>query len=365
MSYGRFLGDKAMFNFNEYLKKAEAGDNKAMLVIAKYYEENDIFDDDDRDSSYWYEKAAKSGNVKAQMYLAKSCYKGSIILVPDAIYWYKKAAEHGKKKALSKLARLNYRWSYRYNEDDMLYEDFDMQSCYKAAVQGYNKAQYDMASRYEHGDEIDEDIYKALFWYEESGKNGYIDAWLKAVEIYREMDDYSFEYAEEIESCYFGMLACTNVDDYKGDIEEIREYLADYYENIDEEESAEDYRGMGNFKADKDKAVRVKKINNDYYKKQYADAITRYEKMEESELLHFVYKLKPLAEQGLSEAQYYLAKAEESRGNLSEAFFWYSRAAERAYTKAFAKVAYFYEQGIVIEKSLEEAEYYLKLASHS
>lgn len=122
---------------------------------------------------------------------------------------------------------------------------------------------------------------------------------------------------------------------------------------------------MSNFEADKDKAVKVKQLNNNYRKKQYAEAITHYENMAENELPHFIYKLKPLAEQGLYEAQYYLAKGEEVKGNMSEAFFWYSRAAERAYTKAFAKVAYFYEQGIEVEKNIEEAEYYLKMASHS
>ncbi len=82
----------------QYRLAADAGSGKAALRIANDLEANDA---SDAEIAKWYEKAAKSGEPKAMMMLARQAKIGQSMKRSDedAFGWYKKAAEAGDPEA--------------------------------------------------------------------------------------------------------------------------------------------------------------------------------------------------------------------------------------------------------------------------
>jgi TPR repeat protein len=81
-----------------------------------------------------------------------------------AMEWYRKAAEQGHAKSQYSLAKM-------YNIEDSV-KSFEW--LLKSANLGYDQAQYDIGMHYYHGKYVDQDLHKALEWFQLSASSQHI-----------------------------------------------------------------------------------------------------------------------------------------------------------------------------------------------
>jgi TPR repeat protein len=123
----------AQSNVNELKARAEAGDKTAMRTLADTYFENQDF----AQALPWYEKAAKSGDKKAQTSLGLIYKQG-----------------YGVEK--NPVLALKW-WKF-------------------AALQNDPGAQYDLATLYFTGEGVKQNDAEAAHWYKEAAQRGHIQA---------------------------------------------------------------------------------------------------------------------------------------------------------------------------------------------
>ena len=122
-----------------HIKKAEAGEIDAMLVLAGIYEREDIVPRDSEKALYWHEMAAKistEDNIKSDYYIGK-------YLVP----W-------PKRKSRS--------WSY-YTLRDVI-------------LAGHGRVAYNLAQKLEKGNGLPQDKDRAEEWYAQAAQAGNLSA---------------------------------------------------------------------------------------------------------------------------------------------------------------------------------------------
>ena len=95
--------------FAEAKQKAESGDAKAQLVVARRYYNGDGVTKDNAKAAEWYRKAAEQGNEFAQYNLGAMYDKGEGIPkdAAKAGDWWKKAAAQGNLAAQESLEHLS------------------------------------------------------------------------------------------------------------------------------------------------------------------------------------------------------------------------------------------------------------------
>lgn len=94
--------------FAEMKRKAESGDAKAQLGLARMYYNGDGITKDDAKAVEWYQKAAEQGNNFAQYKLGEMYDKGEGVARDDAraVEWWQKAAAQGNEAAQESLKHL-------------------------------------------------------------------------------------------------------------------------------------------------------------------------------------------------------------------------------------------------------------------
>ena len=94
--------------FAEMKRKAESGDAKAQLGLARMYYNGDGITKDDAKAVEWYQKASEQGNVFAQYKLGEMYDKGEGVPrdAAKAVEWWQKAAAQGNDAAQESLKRL-------------------------------------------------------------------------------------------------------------------------------------------------------------------------------------------------------------------------------------------------------------------
>ena len=88
--------------------KAESGDARSQMAIAKLYYNGDGVTKDDTKAAEWYRKAAEQGNALAQYKLGAMYDKGEGVPkdAAKAAEWWQKAAVQGNEAAQESLKRL-------------------------------------------------------------------------------------------------------------------------------------------------------------------------------------------------------------------------------------------------------------------
>lgn len=91
--------------FVEAKQKAESGDAKAQIVVARRYYNGDGVTKDNAKAAEWYRKAAEQGNDFAQYNLGAMYDKGEGVPkdAAKAVEWWKKAAAQGNQAAQESL----------------------------------------------------------------------------------------------------------------------------------------------------------------------------------------------------------------------------------------------------------------------
>lgn len=116
-------------------------------------------------ATYWYQRAAESGDIDAQLELGKRLEfgLGTSKDKGKAIYWYKKSASKGSYMAQYNLAVL-YEKS---KELDLARQWFQL-----ASMNGHTASQSNLAYYYEKGLGVKQDFESSYKWYVVAGREG-------------------------------------------------------------------------------------------------------------------------------------------------------------------------------------------------
>lgn len=160
--------------FEDTLARAKQGDKEMQFRVAiKYLSHNDIIEKDEKKASYWLEKAADQGEVRAQVMLAQKYSNGSGVEQSDikAAYWYEKAAEQEDIEA-QYLIGCCYIKGIGVEKNN--YSAASWLS--KASAQGYDKAQAELGFLYLTGDGGIQNNHKAFEFLLKAAKQGVSEA---------------------------------------------------------------------------------------------------------------------------------------------------------------------------------------------
>ncbi len=113
----------------------------------------------------WFMVAAKQNHTEAEYYvgLYYQNAKGVPQNIEQAIQWYERAAMKENKNALYHLAMI----LIKQERKDFVTVAKLLE---KAAKLGHPNAQYNLAVMYQKGDGVEQDMQKALFWYEKAAE---------------------------------------------------------------------------------------------------------------------------------------------------------------------------------------------------
>lgn len=159
--------------FNETLKKAEAGDADAQSKLGIMYEKGIGTPQSYEEAIIWYTKAAEQGHIDAQTFLGWMYLNGKGVSqdYKKAIEWYTKAAERGCVDAQSTLGMMYY-WGQGLPRD--FKEAFKW--CAMAAQKGDSVGQSILGRMYYQGQGLSQDFKEAIKWYTKAAEQGHASA---------------------------------------------------------------------------------------------------------------------------------------------------------------------------------------------
>ena len=154
-------------------KKADAGDNSAMLLLAETYRWGGIgVEPDPQQSLGWYRKAAEAGNVQAMKdlaYIYEDGYAGLGVNKDrgQVFNWDRKAAEAGDVLYMAIVGEL-------YEKGDGVDKDPQQAVVWyrKAADAGYIGAMTNLGYMYANGNGVQKDNQQAVAWYRKAAAKG-------------------------------------------------------------------------------------------------------------------------------------------------------------------------------------------------
>ncbi|KAG0260675.1 hypothetical protein DFQ27_003423 [Actinomortierella ambigua] len=153
-----------------FCKAAKAEDTDAQLFLGWIYGHGRGVDKSERDSFWWYHKAAEGGNVVAQLQLARM-YEGrqgiGAINATKAAMWYRKAANGGNAEAQHALGRM-------YTDGCGVKENTFHASIWylMAAKQGHHEAQTILGQWFALGRGVVQSDEEAIRWLTMAAEQG-------------------------------------------------------------------------------------------------------------------------------------------------------------------------------------------------
>lgn len=109
--YGKFTtkGPTPEEKFSGLKRKAESGDAKSQMGLARMYYNGDGVTKDDAKAAEWYRKSAEQGNAFSQYKLGAMYDKGEGVPkdAAKAAEWWQKAAAQGNEAAQESLKQLS------------------------------------------------------------------------------------------------------------------------------------------------------------------------------------------------------------------------------------------------------------------
>ncbi len=164
--------------FNELKQRAKEGCAEGIRNFAFAYSIGYYVEQDHSVAAKLYRQAAEMGDAYAQYYLG-DCYangKGVEQSYNEALKWYRKADEQGHPFACTTIYELlKKHFAHFYAESDRLYEKY-MDYVTTLANGGNVYAQFALGQCYEKGLGVEQDIKKALEWYNHAARRGDVEA---------------------------------------------------------------------------------------------------------------------------------------------------------------------------------------------
>ena len=161
-------------DFNLLLEKAKSGNVEAQMEVAKSYRYGKKVGTNIGQSVYWYEKAAEQNNVDAMLTLAGMYNFGLQGIKEDhseAVRWWLKAASLGSVPATSFLGS-----AYFYGKGVAVDQAKGIEFWTKAAEKNQYVAQCNLADAYFEGNGVSQNYNTAYNWYSKSAATGYVKA---------------------------------------------------------------------------------------------------------------------------------------------------------------------------------------------
>lgn len=442
--------------FKNFVEAAKYDNEIAEAYLGLFYERGLAVEKDYDLANKWYKKSAVKGNSFAQ-YSLGCLYLNGIGVVIDynkALIWFEKSSEGEYGPAYYQLGRMYYNG---IGVDKNL--EFAFKWYKKGAEANLPAAQHALSYMYKSGEGCERNIVKAYYWIEKSAENDYEDAYYIVGRSYMEGICYETNY----EKAYYYLKKGYDVLD-SDCIESLADmYYAGLYVDKDVKKSLDLYNKSiecGNmdisFKVGKiyedenmiDKAVEIYEIGSKYgdlkciqrlgimyyngelVKRDTEKAIKYIEIAAENKAPHAIYMLaiaylrinkfgedttriiKKLLEEAYDlksqfAAEYlgFLMLAEKKDGkdinekklleylnfglindvvgslfqygyiyengiavekNIEKAYSYYKMAADKGYVKAIVKLAYWYKIGKFLDQNIDEAiKLYTKAAGHN
>jgi TPR repeat protein len=168
--YGNGIIKNEKLAFEYYEKSANKDFAHGQSEVACFYENGIGVKKDLKKAFYMYEKAANNGNMLAMYNLGK-CYLNEIGVKKDynkAFELIKQSAEGGHPRGITALGNCYLNGIGTKIDKKKAFELYQKL--------GQVDAKYNLGIMYEYGQGFPIDIDKAIYWYEQSAKQGYQDA---------------------------------------------------------------------------------------------------------------------------------------------------------------------------------------------
>lgn len=177
-------------NFQDTLKKAEAGDIEAQYAIATAYLEGEGTAENNSQAINWFRKAAESGCAESACSLGSMyLYRAGLKRDPsEAAKWYDKAlildiSDPGKIQADAEFVAD----AYYFGKDGVSTNYPEAFRWYRLAAEGgWANALYALGNMYAAGEGVQKDDVEAARWYQKAAEKDSFDAWYKLGLIYRD-----------------------------------------------------------------------------------------------------------------------------------------------------------------------------------
>lgn len=177
------------FNFQEMLKKAEAGDIDAQHDLASaYYWAEDIAENH-AEASRWYRKAADNGHAASAFRLGRMYIDGEIPKTDprEAARWFTKALACGLE--LQEIRCISYTLAdvFYYGRCGVLVDHAEAFRWYRVAAEGgIDYAMVKLGMMYAAGEGVKKDDVEAARWYREAANLDEWDGWYKLGMCYKD-----------------------------------------------------------------------------------------------------------------------------------------------------------------------------------
>ena len=326
-----------------------------------------------KDAYQYYKLAAEENFIDAQYKLGYYFYNGIGVDkdCTEAIRWYIKAAEQGHAAAQNELGNCYYNgigveqnyeeavvWYKKAAQQGIASSQFNLGYCYdtgqgvllnhgeafiwynKAAEQGHAIAQYNIGCCYRNGEGVSKNHKEAAIWYKRSAEKGFSRAQFQIGMCYEEGQGLSINYREAIK---WYLKAVEQDNDLA------RKHLTNYdYTTEYRIEWLKVVAEMGYAKAQCD-------YGRYYYSKgDLENANYWYTKAADQNYVEALYELGNMC---------YYSKDIEYENKYQDAVRWYKRAAENNYIDAQYMLGKLYGRGVGVHQDFVEAiKWYTKAA---
>ncbi|WAW09821.1 SEL1-like repeat protein [Oxalobacter vibrioformis] len=176
-------------------KAAKSGNAKAQFQYGKMFALGQGTTKDSSKAIQWYRRAAEQGNASAQHNLGVHYHDGEGVKkdLAQAAKWYAAAADQGSTYSKFSLGRM-YQVGEGVPKDEKKAFDLFIES----ANQGFERAQYSVGHAYITGLGVKEDYEKGLSWYRKAAGHGHRQAQenLCAVEFEKKNWDEAFKWCQ-------------------------------------------------------------------------------------------------------------------------------------------------------------------------
>ncbi|WP_354624386.1 tetratricopeptide repeat protein [Psychromonas sp. MME2] len=292
-----------------YTKAAEQNHVAAQYILATMYDNGQGVDVNPSEAVKWYLKAAQQGDAIAQYQMGDHFKKGNGVKQNDdeSFLWFSKAAAQGHLNAQISLGTIYQNGRVVQQDYQLAIEWYD-----KAATQGNALAQYLLAQMHEYGRGVPQNYQQAKTLYLKSSENNYAPSAYKIAEFYEQG---------------------------KGEAVDLKNAITWYTRAAAKGSAAAQFK-LGQIYQ-----------NATINKQNMNTALTWYNSAAAQNHAQSLYQLGVIYEHGIHDqsGKFILPK------NKNKAAEYYLHASQLNYHLANARLAYFYEKGIVFPSDLHKA----------
>ena len=176
-------------NFQDTLKKAEAGDIDAQYAIATAFFEGEEIAEDYAQAINWFRKAAESGHAESAYTMGRMCLRGMGLKEDpsEAAKWFTKALAHGLGLWYVWCDAVSVGDAYYFGRSGVAIDYAEAFRWYRVAADGGPEyAMVKVGIMYAAGEGVLKDDAEAARWYRKAANLGDWEGWYKLGMCYKD-----------------------------------------------------------------------------------------------------------------------------------------------------------------------------------